>query len=204
MNGKLLLALALLVMSGGALFAQQSQEFPQLPPGMTGHRMPAPGESSMMGRGMMGGGMMGMMGGGMMGGGGMGWDMMGGGMMGGGMMGASPGELALDPQIPPEKRDQIRELHLSMMVGTTTKMAEMLNQRTAMMRAMHAFPIDTAAVKAAREGMQRAMNDMMNLRVETMAKVQQILGKELWEQVHPEWFGPRNGMGQGGGMMQSR
>jgi Spy/CpxP family protein refolding chaperone len=197
MNAKFILILLLLLAGSGVVLAQTSErEFPQLPPGMTGHRMPGEREFPMMGQrspgqgGMMGPGMM-------MGQGGMEE------MMGSGMMGASPGMLALDERVPPEKRDQIRELHLSMTQTMTTKMAELLNQRVAMMKAIHAFPIDQAAAKSAREAMQRAMGDMMSQRLETMAKVQQILGKELWEQVHPEWFGPRMGMGQQG-TMQSR
>ena len=138
-----------------------------------------------------------MMGPGMMGQGGMAD------MMAPGMMGASPGMLALDARVPPEKRDQIRELHLSLMQSMTTKMAELQNQRLAMTKAVHAFPMDQAAAKNAREAMQRIMSDMMSARLDTIAKVQQILGKELWEQVHPEWFGPRMGM-EMEGMRQSR
>jgi Spy/CpxP family protein refolding chaperone len=200
MKAKLLLILALLAAGSGVLLAQTSErEFPQLPPGMTGHRMPGEREYPMMGPGMTGHNMPGQ--GGMMGQGGM-PGMMGSEMMGTGMMGASPGMLALDPRVPPEKRDQIRELHLSMIQTMTTKMAELQNQRLAMMKAIHAFPIDQAAAKNARESMQRTMGDMMSQRLETMAKVQQILGKELWEQVHPEWFGPRGTEKEG--MMQSR
>jgi hypothetical protein len=149
----------------------------------------------MMGGGMMGGGMMGH-GGGMMGMMGRGGGMMGEDMMGAGMMGASPEKLAMDPRIPQDKRSQLRDLTLAMAQGMVTKAAELQNHRLALMKAAHAFPIDQAAVKTAREGMQRAMGDMLALRMDTMAKIQQILGKDMWERLHPGWYGPRPEDGQ--------
>jgi Spy/CpxP family protein refolding chaperone len=145
-------------------------------PGMMG--LGTMGQGSMMGGGIMAPGMMGQ-----------------GGVMGGGMMGMDPGALAVDPRIPPEKREQIRNINIVLMQGMMVSMAEMQSQRLAVTKAIHTIPSDKAAAKAAWESMKSHMDKMMLNRLDTMAKIQKILGKKLWQEVHPTWFGPSGAPG---------
>jgi hypothetical protein len=140
-------------------------------------------------------------GGGMMG---HGMGMMGGGMMDGmgmmpGMMGMDPGHMAMDARIPQEKRDQIRELHLTSMQAMAVKMGELHGQHIAFMRAAHAVPLNREAATKAWQQMQKLMADMVTARLDTMAKVQEILGTEVWRQLHPEWYGPMHAPPTSGG-----
>jgi hypothetical protein len=159
-----------------------------------------------MGPGRMGYG--GGMGPGMMGGGyGMGPGMMGGGMMGGGMgMGMNP--FSMHPelaQLPPEKQEQLRKLHFSMMQTMILKRADLQVKSLALSEVMRSFPVDQKAARAQWAELNKARQEMFELRLSMMAQVQQIVGKELWERMHdgvpfrggPYGGGPGAGSGQG-------
>ncbi len=148
----------------------------------------AHGGSGGMGRGMTGGGGVGM-GHGLMGGGGMG---MGHGLMGGGGM----GPLAMHPelaQLPPEKQEQLRKLHLSMTQAMITKRAEIQVQKLALAETMRSFPLNQKSASEQWATVAKARKDIFDLRLGMMSQMQQAVGKELWEQIHSGL--PRHGPG---------
>jgi len=128
-------------------------------------------------------------------GGGMG---MGPGMMGGGM---GMGPLAMHPelaQLPPEKQEQLRKLHSSMMQAMILKRADLQVKSLVLAETMRSFPLDQNTAREQRAAVDKSRKEMFELRLSMMAQVQKIVGKELWEQMHS---GTPQGMrSQGGGM----
>jgi len=115
---------------------------------------------------------------------GMGPGMMGGGM-GPGMMGLGP--LGMHPeltQLPPEKQEQLRKLHLSLMEAMIPKRAELQVKRLALADTMRTFPLDQQAARAQRAAVEKARQELFDLRLNAMTQVQQIVGRELWDRMH--------------------
>jgi len=134
-----------------------------------------------------GGGMMGSGGyGGMMGGGGYG------GMMGFGM---GPGF----SNLPAEKQDQLRKLQVSTGQAMVAMMADMQAKGETLREVMSKFPVDQAAAKKAHEAVSGVREQMFAQHLSALAQAQKIVGKEAWEQMQSEGYGP--GAGRGPGMM---
>lgn len=153
-----------------------------------------------MGPGMMGGGYG--MGPGMMGGG-YGRYGMGSGMMGGGF-GMGLGPLAMHPelaQLPADKQEQLQKLALSTMQAMITKRAELQVKRLALAETMQTYPLDQKAASEQWAAVDQARKDLFNLMTGSMAQAHQIIGKELWEQMHSgrAYGGYRFGHGPGAG-----
>jgi hypothetical protein len=149
-----------------------------------------------MGPGMMGQGGGYGMGPGMMGqGGGYG---MGPGMMGhGGGFGMGPFQMHPElAQLPPEKQEQLRKLHLGMMQAMIPKRADLQVKSLLLAETMHTFPLDQKTARDQRAAIDQARKEMFELRLSMMAQVQQIVGQELWERMHS---GAPYGMGSSGG-----
>jgi len=141
-------------------------------------------------------GMMGSSGGGGMGPGMMGFDGMGMGMMGGGM---GMGPLSMHPelaQLPAEKQEQLRKLHLSMVQAMIPKRAELQVKSIVLAETMRSYPLDQKAAREQSAAVDKARKEMFELRLSMMTQVQQIVGKALWEQMHS---GTPTGMGPYGG-----
>ncbi|HKI96938.1 MAG TPA: periplasmic heavy metal sensor [bacterium] len=146
-----------------------------------------------MGPGLGYGGGWGHMGSGMMGGG---WGMMGGGM-GYGRMGW------VLSQLPADKREQLRSFHFSMRRQMIAKVAEMQQARLDLQQAMQSYPLDRSAVEKAFDKVTKARREMFELRLTAMIQMQQIIGKELWEEMRSGGYGPGpGGPGAGPGMMR--
>lgn len=99
-------------------------------------------------------------------------------------------------QLPAEKREQLRAMHFAMQRQMIAKRAEMAQARLALAEALDAFPLDQKAAQAAFGKLNQFRKEAFELRLAMMAQTQQIVGKELWEQMH-SGFGP--GMAPGGG-----
>jgi Spy/CpxP family protein refolding chaperone len=169
-----MVGVALLVLPGLAMFALGEE---------TEYRGGGPG---MMGPGMMGPGLMGP-------------GMMGGGMMGPGMMGA----WALDSGLSREQVEQLEQLHFDAARAMRDRMYANRDRMTAMHEAMHAFPVDEKAALDQWKAMQSLHEEMFKLHVATIAKAQQIVGKEKWRDMMEKGGGPGGSHG-GPGMMRSR
>jgi hypothetical protein len=156
---------ALLVLAGVAMFALgEETEYRGGGPGMMG--------GGMMGPGMMSGGMMGP------------------GMMEPGMMGA----WALDSGLSREQVEQLEQLHFDAARAMRDSMYANRDRMIAMREAMRAFPVDEKAALDQWKAMQSLHEEMFKLHVATIAKAQQIVGKEKWRDMM--------GLGMmGGGMM---
>jgi hypothetical protein len=146
------------------------------------------------GPGMMGGG--GGYGPGMMGGHGA-WGH-GGGMMGGGMMGWGPNW----SQLPAEKQEQLRKVQVSTMQAMVALMSDRQAKSAALGDTMSKFPLDQAAAKKQQDAVKQVQDQMFALHLNALTQAQQIIGKETWEKLHSDEFGPGYGPGRGGpGMM---
>jgi Spy/CpxP family protein refolding chaperone len=133
------------------------------------------------------------------------------GMMGGGygpgMMGGGygPGMMGFGGpafwNLPADKQDQLRKLHVSAGQAMVALMADMEAKGAALREAVSKFPIDEAAAKKAHDAMGKLRDQMFELRLKTLAQAQQIVGKEAWEEWHSAGWGPGYGQGRGPGMM---
>jgi Spy/CpxP family protein refolding chaperone len=107
------------------------------------------------------------------------------GMMRGG--GKGRGGMDMNPalaQLPAEKREQVRAVQVAMMQAVASKRAEMQSKSLALREAMRAFPLDQAAIKKLREGIDQVRAEMFALHLDALAQTQQIVGKDAWEQMH--------------------
>jgi Spy/CpxP family protein refolding chaperone len=108
----------------------------------------------------------------------------------GGQMGA------LMAQLPADKREQLRSFHFATQRQMIAKRADLEQARLDLAQAMQAFPLDHKAALAAFAKLSQARQALFELRLTAMTQMQQIVGKELWEELHT---GPGPGMGPGGG-----
>jgi len=116
-------------------------------------------------------------------------------MMGGGMMGAGPMDShPVFARLPADKREQVRSLRVEAMQTMIAKRADMQSKSLSLGEVMRKFPLDQAAAKKLNDAIAQTRSEMFSLRINTMARVQQIVGKEAWEQLH-------QGMPHGPGMM---
>ncbi len=97
-------------------------------------------------------------------------------------------------QLPPEKREQVRSLFMDLRRQMITKRAEVEILQLELAETMHRFPLDQRAALAKAERVRKARGEMFAVHLATMARVQQIVGKELWQRMHG-----RMGMGPGRG-----
>jgi Spy/CpxP family protein refolding chaperone len=165
---------------GGLVFAEDDNYGPgwgRRGPGMMWGGDAGPG---MMGRGWGGGGY----GPGMMGGGG---------MMGMGGPGFS--------QLPADKQEQLRKLYVSEGQSMVALMADMYAKGQALHDAMEKFPLDESAARKAHEAMDKLRGQMFSQQLSTLAQAQRIVGKEVWEKLQSDGYGPGYGRGRGPGMM---
>lgn len=177
----LLALFALTVVAGTWALADDDGYYRGRGPGMMWGGGYGPG---MMGNGY-GPGMMGGYGPGMMGNG-----------FGPGMMGFGMGPAM--SQLPAEKQEQLRKLHIGAAQAMVPMMADMQAKMDALRDAMRAYPVDQAAAKKAFEAMGKARDQMFALHLATLAQAQQIVGKDAWDdmQDYGGW-----GRGHGPGMM---
>lgn len=98
-------------------------------------------------------------------------------------------------QIPEEKRARLRDLSLETqrkMVGQSAAMEELMLSYSA---AIRKFPVDRDVATKAWQGMESLRKQMFELRLDSMSKAQQILGKDLWDKGQDGWgpgrIGPR-------------
>jgi Spy/CpxP family protein refolding chaperone len=119
-----------------------------------------------------------------------------------GMMRGGPGggggsdEFGAHSQLPTDKRAQLRDLSVDTqrkMVGQQAAMEELMLTYSA---AVRKFPVDREAATKAWQGMDSIRKQMFDLRLESMSKAQQILGKDLWEKAQDGW-GPGRGAPRG-------
>ena len=109
---------------------------------------------------------------------------------------------ALMSQLPADKREQLRSFHFSMQRQMIAKRAEMQQARLDLMQALQKFPLDREAAQQAFQKLSKARGEMFELRLTAMQQMQQIVGKELWDQMHSgPGYGPGMGPGHGPGMM---
>jgi len=122
-----------------------------------------------------------------------GWGARHGGWGGGpGMMGGGPGgwsgadDFGAYSQLPADKRAQLRDVSVDTqrkMLGQQAAVEELMLTYSA---AIRKFPVDREAASKAWQGMDSIRKQMFDLRLESMSKAQQILGKDLWEKVHED------------------
>lgn len=113
-----------------------------------------------------------------------------------GMMWGGPGgwgdwdESDAYSQIPQDKRAQLRDVAVDTQRKMVSQAAAMQELMLTYSTAISAFPLDREAATKAWQGMESIRKQMFDLRLESMSKAQQILGKDLWEKTQGE-RGPR-------------
>lgn len=113
-----------------------------------------------------------------------GYGMMSPGMGGYGMMGSGMGGYGMIgwiDDLPEAKQKQLDALHLSMMSAMRAKHRDMREAREAMHEAMHRYPVDQAAAQQALDRMTQIHKEMLAFRLGMMQQMQEIIGKEHWE-----------------------
>lgn len=115
-------------------------------------------------------------------------------------------------QLPADKQEQLRDFSFSMRRQLIAKRAELEEARLDLIQAMTKFPVDKQAAQSAYDHIAKARNEMFQLRLTALMQVQQIVGKELWEQMADGRYdagskaapttpgGPGGSMGPGRGM----
>jgi Spy/CpxP family protein refolding chaperone len=124
------------------------------------------------------------------------------GMMGGGMMGLGGAGFS---QLPADKQEQLRKLYVTEGQSMVVLMADMQAKASALQEAMNKFPVDESAAKKAHEVTDKVRDQMFALHLSTLAQAQKVIGKEAWEKLQAEGYGPGYGpdyrRGRGPGMM---
>ena len=116
-----------------------------------------------------------------------------------GMMGGGPGEwgpgvdFGAYSQLPAEKRAQLRDVAVDTQRKMVSQQAAMQELTLTYYQAVNKFPVDRDAATKAWQGMDSIRKQMFELRLDSMAKAQQILGKELWDKVQDGGWGPGRG-----------
>ncbi|MCH7479134.1 MAG: hypothetical protein IIA14_13675 [SAR324 cluster bacterium] len=126
-------------------------------------------------------------GGGMPGKKGFGDEQMGPGMMDHGRMG--PGRMAgmallyrhYRADLGGNQREQLKELMFETRRAMFDKMEAASPAMQELRASLNAFPVDQAAVRRNWQALNKTRQEMFELRLATMQKVQKIFGKELWE-----------------------
>jgi Spy/CpxP family protein refolding chaperone len=116
-----------------------------------------------------------------------------------------PHYMAILAQLPADKREQLRAFHFSMQRQMISKRAAMEQARLDLEQAMQKFPLDREAAQKAFQTLSKLRGETFELRLTAMQQMQQIVGKDLWEQMQTgPGYGPSNGPGgpgRGPGMM---
>ena len=89
-----------------------------------------------------------------------------------------------------------------MMQAMIPKRADLQVKALALAETMRAYPIDQKAARTQLAAMDKARSEMAEQHLSMMTQVQQIVGKELWEQMHsgvPYGMRPSGG-GPGAGL----
>lgn len=101
-------------------------------------------------------------------------------------------------QIPQDKLDQLRDLAVKTQRALVGQEAALEEAASAYWKAIETFPLDRTAASKAWEALDGVRKQMLETRLDAIAKAQQILGKDLWEKLHEGWgpyrggpFGPR-------------
>ncbi|HEX9844111.1 MAG TPA: hypothetical protein VGC20_15235 [bacterium] len=103
---------------------------------------------------------------------------------GGGYPGWGAGSgFGLYGQIPRDKQARLRELGVETQRKVIGLQADYEEQVAAYLHAVDTYPLDAAAATKAWDAMQGLSRQMFQLRLEAMTKAQQIMGKELWDQL---------------------
>lgn len=95
-------------------------------------------------------------------------------------------------QVPQDKRAQLRDVAVDTQRKMVSQQAAMQELMLTYFQAVNKFPVDRDAATKAWQGMDSIRKQMFELRLDSMAKAQQILGKELWEKGQEGW-GPGRG-----------
>jgi hypothetical protein len=100
-------------------------------------------------------------------------------------------------QVPQDKIDQLRNLAVQTQRTLVGQEAALEEAAEAYWKALDTYPVDRAAATKAWETMEGVRKQMLDTRLDSMTKAQQILGKELWRKLHEGW-GPYRGGPPGG------
>ena len=101
-------------------------------------------------------------------------------------------------RLPPEKREQVRSLFMDLRRQMIAKRAEVETLQLELADIMHRFPLNQRAALAKAEGVSKARGEMFAIHLATMARVQQIVGKDLWQRMnYGMGMGPGRGFGHG-------
>jgi Spy/CpxP family protein refolding chaperone len=95
-------------------------------------------------------------------------------------------------QLPTDKRAQLRDLSVDTQRKVVSQQAAMEELMLTYSAAVRKFPMDREAATKAWQGMDSIRKQVFDLRLESMSKAQQILGKDLWEKAQDGW-GPGRG-----------
>ncbi|MCH8882675.1 MAG: hypothetical protein IIA41_04145 [SAR324 cluster bacterium] len=100
-----------------------------------------------------------------------------------GMMGMGYGRWMMPNlwRLPIEKREQLREFQIEMSRAMATIMAEMRSHSIALQETLRQFPLDREAARQQWQAANQTRLEMFNRQLEMMARMQNILGKELWD-----------------------
>ncbi len=103
--------------------------------------------------------------------------------MGPGMMGMGYGRWMMPNlwRLPIEKREQLREFQIEMSRVMATIMAEMRSHSIALQETLRQFPLDREAARQQWQAANQTRLEMFNRHLEMMARMQNILGKEMWD-----------------------
>jgi hypothetical protein len=97
-------------------------------------------------------------------------------------------------QIPTNKRAQLRDLSVDTQRKMVSQEAAMEELMLTYSQALRKFPLDRDAAAKAWQGMAAIRKQLFDLRLDSMSKAQQVLGKDLWEKVQDGWGPGRGGL----------
>ena len=79
------------------------------------------------------------------------------------------------------QREQLKELMFETRRAMFDKMEAAFPAKQELRDSLKAFPVNQAAVRRNWEALNKTRQEMFELRLDAMQKVQEILGKKLWE-----------------------
>lgn len=97
-------------------------------------------------------------------------------------------------QLPEEKRAALRTLDFATRREMIAKAAAVAQARLDLAEIMQTYPLDRAAALDAMRKLSAAERAAFEVRLNALAQVQQLLGRELWERTR---FGPQHRPGDG-------
>ncbi len=122
----------------------------------------------------------------------------------GGMWGMSHGMMTFFSELPSEKQELLRTMHVKSAQAIMIQRATLKGHRLALRVIMRKFPLDQKAAKSQWKAVESSREKLFQLRLDRRVQSQRILGKEQWERARSmmvkRWARAMDGKGGMGGM----